>query len=169
MLLALVVSLISLIAPPAFSHAGPEEAQMLMKAVGGSQKSIGEARQQLGKTLTGYNSIMELTVKDTKDAYKNVGKDVTESEKKVGDAKVKVDEMNTESARYFTAWKESAAAGKDARQSFDTLITDLKNQSTFLGPDLNYKMFDDYVADEALVPCLTVCANGGSACDPGGP
>jgi hypothetical protein len=65
---------------------------------------------------------------------------------------------------YFTAWKESAAAisdpdlrkrseqrladararfdkiavaGKDTRQSFDSLMTDVKDQSTFLGHDLN--------------------------------
>ena len=197
----LAAGLVWLGATPAFSQAGPEQAQKLMKAVDGTVKSIGEARQQLEKTLAGYNSIMELTAKDTKDAYKNLGKDITESEKKVGDTKLKVDEMTAEAARHFTAWKDSAAAitdpglrkrseerladaqarfqkveaaGKDARQSFDALMTDLKNQSTFLGHDLNAgaitslkpdaakfntraktvfdkidgvnKMFDDYVA-----------------------
>jgi hypothetical protein len=144
---------------------------------------------------------MEQTAKDTKDAYKDLGKDISESEKKVGDARLKVEEMNAEAQRHFAAWKESAtaitdpelrkkselrladaqtryqkieAAGKDARQSFDTLMSDLKNQTTFLGSDLNAsaitalkpdaakfntraksvfqkidgvnKMFDDYVA-----------------------
>jgi hypothetical protein len=50
-------------------------------------KSIGDARQQVAKTLAGYNSIMDQTAKDTKDAYKSLGKDITESEKKVGDTK----------------------------------------------------------------------------------
>jgi purine-nucleoside phosphorylase len=88
----------------------------------------------------------------------------SDSEKKVTDGRPKVDEMNTAAEGYFTAWKESAAAisdpdlrkkseerladaktrfnniavaGKDARQSFDTLMTDVKDQSTFLGHDLN--------------------------------
>jgi hypothetical protein len=201
MALALAAGLIGLIAPPAHSQSGPDQAQKLMKAVDGTVKSIGDARQQLEKTLAGYNSIMEQTAKDPKDAYKDLGKDITESEKKVGDTKLKVDEMNAEAARHFTAWKENAAAisdpdlrkrseqrladaqarfqkveaaGKDARQSFESLMSDLKNQSTFLGHDLNAsaitslkpdaakfntraktvfakidgvnKMFDDYVA-----------------------
>ncbi len=199
--LALAAGLISLAAAPAFSQAGPEQTQKLVKTVESTVKSIGETRQQLEKTVAGYNSIMEQTAKDSKDAYKDLGKDITESEKKVGDAKLKVDEMNAEAKRHFTAWKESATAitdpelrkrseqrladaqarfqkievaGKDARQRFDALMSDLKNQSTFLGSDLNAgaisalkpdaakfntraktvfqkidgvnKMFDDYVA-----------------------
>jgi chromosome segregation ATPase len=199
--LALAAGLVALGAAPGFSQEGPEQAQKLMKSVQNTVKSIGDARQQLEKTLAGYNSIMEMTAKDTKDAYKDLGKDITESEKKVGDTKVKVDEMNVEATKHFDAWKQNAAAisdpdlrkrseqrladaqarfqkidaaGKDARSSFDSLMGDLKNQSTFLGHDLNAsaittlkpdaakfntraktvfakidgvnKMFDDYVA-----------------------
>ncbi|HEY7513664.1 MAG TPA: DUF2959 family protein [Vicinamibacteria bacterium] len=190
-----------LTASPALGQAGPEQTQKLVKTVESTVKSIGETRLQLEKTLTGYNSIMDQTAKDTKDAYSALGKDITNSEKKVGEARLKVDEMNAEAARHFTAWKENAAAitdpslrkrseerladaqarydkiavaGKDARQSFDSLMTDLKNQTTYLGTDLNAsaitslkpdaakfntrakellgkidgvnKMFDDYVA-----------------------
>ena len=105
-----------------------------------------------------------MTAKDLKSAYKDLGKDIAESEKKVADGRPKVDEMNTEADGYFAAWKASAAAisdpdlrkrseerladtqarfdkiavaGKDTRQSFDTLMTDVKDQSTFLGHDLN--------------------------------
>jgi DNA repair ATPase RecN len=86
------------------------------------------------------------------------------SEKKVVEGRPKVDEMNTEAEAYFAAWKQSAAeisnadlrkrseqrladaqarfqkiaaAGKDAQRSFDTLMKDVKDQSTFLGHDLN--------------------------------
>jgi hypothetical protein len=72
--------------------------------------------------------------------------------------------MNAEADRLFTAWKGStsaitdkalrtrseerladsqarfqkiAAAGQETRQTFETLMTDLKNQSTYLGNDLN--------------------------------
>ena len=114
--------------------------------------------------MAGYNSIMEQTAKDTKDAYNGLGKDINESEKKVAETKAKVDEMNAEADRHFAAWKDStaaitdpalrkkseerlaeskaqyqkiAAAGQDTRQTFDSLMTDLKNQSTYLGNDLN--------------------------------
>lgn len=197
----LAAGLSALAAGPALGQSGQEQTQKLVKSVDSTVKSIGDTRQQLEKTVAGYNSIMEQTAKDPKDAYKDLGKDITESEKKVGDAKLKVDEMNAEAQRHFTAWKESAAAitdpelrkkseqrladaqarfqkigaaGKDAGQSFDTLMKDLKNQATFLGSDLNAsaisalkpdaakfntraktvfqkidgvnKMFDDYVA-----------------------
>ena len=197
----LAAGLSALAAGPALGQSGQEQTQKLVKSVDSTVKSIGDTRQQLEKTVAGYNSIMEQTAKDPKDAYKDLGKDITESEKKVGDAKLKVDEMNAEAQRHFTAWKESAAAitdpelrkkseqrladaqarfqkievaGKDAGQSFDTLMKDLKNQTTFLGSDLNAsaisalkpdaakfntraktvfqkidgvnKMFDDYVA-----------------------
>jgi len=173
---ALSTGLVALGALPAFSQAGPEQTQKLLKTVESTVKSIGEARQQLEKTLAGYNSIMDLTAKDTKDAYKNLGKDITESEKKVADTKLKVDEMNAEAGRNFTAWKDSAsaitdpdlrkrseqrladsqaryekiaAAGKDARQSFDSLMTDIKNQSTFLGNDLNTSAITSLKGDAA--------------------
>jgi chromosome segregation ATPase len=197
----LAAGLGALAAGPALGQSGQEQTQKLVKSVDSTVKSIGDTRQQLEKTVAGYNSIMEQTAKDPKDAYKDLGKDITESEKKVGDARLKVDEMNSEAQRHFTAWKENAAAitdpelrkkseqrladaqarfqkieaaGKDAGQSFDTLMKDLKNQATFLGSDLNAsaisalkpdaakfntraktvfqkidgvnKMFDDYVA-----------------------
>jgi prophage DNA circulation protein len=105
-----------------------------------------------------------MTAKDLKSAYKDLNKDVADSEKKVVEGRPKVDEMNTAAEAYFAAWKASAAAisdpdlrkrseerladtqarfkniaaaGKDTRQSFDALMTDVKDQSTFLGHDLN--------------------------------
>ena len=160
----LAAGLVALAASPALSQAGPEQTQKFVKTMETTVKSIGETRMQLEKTLAGYNSIMDQTAKDTKGAYKDLGNNITTSEKKVGEARLKVDEMNAEAARNFTSWKESAAAitdhalrkrseerladaqtryekvaaaGKDARQSFDSLMTDLKNQSTYLGNDLN--------------------------------
>jgi hypothetical protein len=174
--LALAAGLIALGTAPAFGQSGPDQTEKLVKSVESTMKSIGEARQQLEKTLAGYNSIMEQTAKDTKDAYKSLGKDIAESEKKVGDSSLKVDEMNAEAARQFTAWKENAAAitdpdlkkrsearlvdaqaryakvaaaGKDARASFDALMKDLKDQTTFLGSDLNASAITSLKPDAA--------------------
>jgi chromosome segregation ATPase len=162
--LVLAAFLVALGATSAFAQAGPDQTAKLVKTVDSTVKSIDASREQLEKTVAGYNSIMDQTAKDTKDAYKGLGKDITESEKKVEQARLKVDEMNAEAERTFTSWKEStaaitdpalrkrseerltdaqarfqkiAAAGKETRQTFDTLMTDLKNQSTYLGNDLN--------------------------------
>ena len=161
---ALVAAVAALRATPAAAQAGPEQTTKFLKTVEGTVKAIGESRAQLQKTVATYNSITEMTAKDLKSAYKDLGKDIAESEKKVADGRPKVDEMNTAAEGYFAAWKASAAAisdpdlrkrseerladakarfdkiavaGKDARQSFDTLMTDIKDQSTFLGLDLN--------------------------------
>jgi uncharacterized membrane-anchored protein YhcB (DUF1043 family) len=162
--LALAVGLVTLAGTFALAQGGPEQTAKLTKTVQSTVKSIDATRQQLEKTVAGYNSIMDQTAKDTKDAYKGLGKDITESEKKVDEARLKVDEMNAEADRVFASWKESAAgitdpalrkrseerladsqarfqkiaaAGKDTRQTFDTLMKELKDQSTYLGNDLN--------------------------------
>jgi hypothetical protein len=161
---ALVAAVAALRATPVAAQAGPEQTTKFLKTVENTIKAIGESRAQLQKTLATYNSITEMTAKDLKDAYKDLNNDVTESEKKVADGRPKVDEMNTAAEGYFAAWKASAAeisdpglrkrseerlvdaqarfnkisaAGKDTRQSFDTLMTDVKDQSTYLGHDLN--------------------------------
>jgi hypothetical protein len=161
---ALVAVAAVLRATPVTAQAGPEQTAKFLKTVEGTVKAIGESRAQLQKTVATYNSITEMTAKDLKSAYKDLNKDVADSEKKVADGRPKVDEMNTEAEGYFAAWKASASAisdaglrkrseermadararfdtiavaGQDARQSFDALMKDVKDQSTFLGHDLN--------------------------------
>jgi hypothetical protein len=164
LVLALVAAAAALRATPVAAQAGPEQTAKFLKTVEGTVKAIGESRAQLQKTVATYASITEMTAKDLKSAYKDLGKDIADSEKKVADGRPKVDEMNTAAEGYFGAWKASASAitdpdlrkrseerladaqarfdkiavaGKDARQSFDTLMTDVKDQATFLGHDLN--------------------------------
>ena len=161
---ALVAASAALRATPAAAQAGPDQTAKFLKTVEGTVKAIGESRAQLQKTVATYNSITEMTATDLKGAYKDLNKDIAESEKKVVDGRPKVDEMNTAAEGYFAAWKASAeaisdpdlrkrseerladakvrfdkiaAAGKDARRSFDTLMIDIKDQSKFLGLDLN--------------------------------
>ena len=161
---ALAAAGLALPAIPAAAQGGPEQTQAFLKTVEGTVKAIGESRAQLQKTVAIYNSIIEMTAKDLKDAYKDLNKEVTECEKKVADGRPKVDEMNTTAESYFAAWKDRAAAianpdlrkrsegrladsqerfsriaaaGRATRQSFDTLMADVKDQSTYLGLDLN--------------------------------
>jgi septal ring factor EnvC (AmiA/AmiB activator) len=161
---------------PAAAQAGPELTTKFLKTVEGTVKAIGESQEQLQKTVATYNSITQMTAKDLESAYKDLNKDVADSEKKVADGRPKVDEMNTAAEGYFSAWKASVAAisdpnlrkrseerladaqdrfakiadaGKDARQSFDKLMTDVKDQSTFLGHDLNANAIESLKADAA--------------------
>lgn len=161
---ALVGAAAALRATPVAAQAGPEQTTKFLKTVEGTVKAVGESRAQLQKTVATYNSITEMTATDLKGAYKDLNKDIADSEKKVVDGRPKIDEMNTSAEAYFAAWKASAeaisdpglrkrseerladakarfdkiaVAGQDARQSFDTLMTDIKDQSKFLGLDLN--------------------------------
>jgi hypothetical protein len=164
LVLVLVAAVAALRATPAAAQAGPEQTAKFLKTIEGTVKAVGESRAQVEKAVATYNSITGMTAKDLKDAYKDLGKDVEESEKKVAEGRPKVDEMNAEAESYFAAWKASAAAisdpalrkrsedrladararfdkiaaaGKDARASYDTLMKDVKDQYTFLGHDLN--------------------------------
>ena len=110
---ALVAAVAALRATPAVAQGGPEQTAKFLKTVEATVKTIGESRAQLQKTVATYNSITEMTATDLKRAYKDLGKDVADCEKKVADGRPKVDEMNTEGASYFAAWKASAAAISD--------------------------------------------------------
>jgi septal ring factor EnvC (AmiA/AmiB activator) len=163
-LAAALAAAIALPAAPATAQAGPDQTATFLKTVENTVKAIADAREQLHKTVTTYNSITDMTAKDVKGAYKDLGKQVTDSEKKVADCRPPVDAMNNAAKGYFTAWETSAAsisdadlrkrseerlasaraqfekiasAGADARQSYDTLLKDVKDQYTFLGHDLN--------------------------------
>jgi hypothetical protein len=149
---------------PVAAQTGPDETARFVKLVESTNKAIRDAREQLQKTLDNYNSIVDMTAPDVKGAFKDLNGKTADCEKKVATIGPKVDEMNAGAGTYFAAWKDStasisdpslkqrsqerladtqarfdktAAAGKDARQSFDALMTDLKNQITFLGNDLN--------------------------------
>ena len=161
---ALVAASTLLRPAPAVAQSGPEQTQKFLKTVESTVKAIGESRMQLQKAVGTYNSIIEVTAKDLKSAYTDLGREITESEKKVAAGRPKVEEMNTAAAGYFAArnaalqaitdpdlrkrseerlnatyaqFEKISTAGKDTRQSFDTLMTDAKNQFTFLGHDLN--------------------------------
>ncbi len=149
---------------PASAQTGPEETQKFLKTVEATVKAIGESRAQLQKAVGTYNSIIEMAAPDLKTAYRDLGREISESEKKVAVGRPKVEEMNNASNAYFAArnasvqaitdpdlrkrseerlnaayeqFQKISTAGKDTRQLFDTLMTDAKNQSTFLGHDLN--------------------------------
>jgi hypothetical protein len=146
------------------AQSGPEATQKFLKTVEGAVKAIGESRTQLQKAVATYNSIVDMTAPDLKSAYATLGRDINEAEKKVIAGRPKIEEMNNAANTYFSArnasvqaitdpdlhkrseerlnaayaqFQKISEAGKDTRQVFDTLMTDAKNQSVFLGHDLN--------------------------------
>lgn len=173
---ALATMAVALCSLPAAAQTGPEETQKFLKTVDATVKSIGESRLQLQKAVATYNSIIEMTAPDLKAAYKELGKDITDSEKKVAAGRPKVEEMNNAANAYFAArnaalqaitdpdlrarseerlnityaqFEKISAAGRDTRLLFDTLMTDAKNQSTFLGHDLNASAITSLKPDAA--------------------
>jgi len=161
---AIAAAALTLRANPAVAQTGPEATQKFLKTVDGAVKAIGESRTQLQKAVATYNSIIDMTAPDLKAAYQNLGRDITDAEKKVIAGRPKIEEMNNAANTYFAArnasvqaitdpdlhkrseerlnasyeqFQKISAAGKDTRQVFDTLMTDAKNQSAFLGHDLN--------------------------------
>ncbi len=88
---ALVAAMAALPATPAAAQTGPEQTQRFLKTVESTVKAIGESRTQLQKVVATYNSITEMTAKDLKSAYRDLARDITDSEKKVADGHLKVD------------------------------------------------------------------------------
>lgn len=149
---------------PLAGQAGPEQTDRFVKAVDRTMRGMSESQQQLQKALTTYNAIIEQTAKDTRDAYKDLGKDVEHGEKRVAEFRRNVEEMDAEANRLFTSWKASLAAitdrglrrraaarlaetrgryrsvieaGQATRGDLAAFMTPLKNQVAYLGHDLN--------------------------------
>jgi len=163
---AVVLAALALVLRATSSEAqtGPEATQKFLKTVEGTVKAISDSRTQLQKAVATYNSIIDMTAPDLKAAYAALGRDINDAEKKVIAGRPKIEEMNNAANTYFSArnasvqaitdpdlhkrseerlnasyeqFQKISAAGKDTRQVFDTLMTDAKNQSVFLGHDLN--------------------------------
>ena len=143
---------------------GVKQIQQLIKSANSGVQAITEAKLQVQKTMTAYNAVLAPDVKDRRDAYKKLQKEMETSEKKRAAVVTKSNEMNTEAAKLFKSWEGSTAAISDpdlrqrsaqrlttAKQRFDEIRTagqsaatlyapfmkSLQDQVTFLGHDLN--------------------------------
>src|SRR5262245_37917220 len=143
---------------------GVKQAEALVKKGEETVKSIHDGRLQLEKTLTTYNSIIEGKALDTKSSYKDLEKAVKECGSKAQDVTKQKELMEVEAEKLYTSWAASlaainnpdlrkrskerlaqtkermakvAGAGQSARGLYDSFLTDLKDQITYLGHDLN--------------------------------
>ena len=127
-------------------------------------KQTTSARQEIGKTLDSYNALFGDNVTDLLSAYKDVEKGIERCDKQKVEVQKSIDTMSAEADTYFAGWTGSLeniqsqdlrkrsedrmketrgrfdgilAAARDAQKSYDPLISNLKDQWTYLGHDLN--------------------------------
>jgi len=151
---ALVAALAALTVTPAAAQTGPEQTQRFLKTVESAVKAIGESRTQLQKVVATYNSITEMTAKDLKSAFKDLARDITDSEKKVADGHLKVDEMKTAAAGYFAARNAALQAISDPHPNASAIASlkpeaakfNARAAAVFAKVDGVTRMFDDYIA-----------------------
>jgi Protein of unknown function (DUF2959) len=144
--------------------AGVKQIQQLIKKANSVVESITDAKLQLQKTMDAYNAVLAPDVKDRRDAYKKLQKEMATAEKKRTAVSTRSSEMNTVADQLFKSWEASTAAISDpdlrrrseqrlttAKQRFDEIrnagqsgsefytrfMTSLQDQVTFLGHDLN--------------------------------
>ena len=143
---------------------GVQQIRQLIKKANDGVASITEAKQQLQKTMTAYNAVLAPDVKDRRDAYKTLQKEMSNADKKRGEVSSKAAQMNEEADKLFKSWQASSAAiqSPDLRQRSDErlkrtqerfgeirqtartasdlytpFMKALQDQVTFLGHDLN--------------------------------
>jgi hypothetical protein len=143
---------------------GVKQIQQLIKKATSEVESINDAKLQLQKTMDTYNSVLAPDVKDRRDAYKQLQKEIGSAEKKRADVSTKTAEMNTEADKLFKSWQGSSAAiqnpelrqrseerlkktqdrfaeirqnGQEASNLYTPFMKALQDQVTYLGHDLN--------------------------------
>jgi len=143
---------------------GVKQIQQLIKKASAQVESINDTKLQLQKTMDAYNAVLSPDVKDRKDAYKQLQKEIANADKKRADVSAKAGEMNTEADKLFKSWQGSAAAisnpdlrqrsderlkktqdrfsqirqtGQEASSLYTPFMKSLQDQVTFLGHDLN--------------------------------
>ena len=143
---------------------GVKQTQELIKKAKSGVESITDAKLQLQKTMVAYNAVLAPDVKDRRDAYKKLQKEMATSEKKRVAVSTRAGEMNTEADKLFKSWEASTAAisnpdlrqrseqrlttakqrfgeiqttGQSASALYAPFMNSLQDQVTFLGHDLN--------------------------------
>ena len=143
---------------------GVKQIEQLIKRAKSQVEAISDAKQQLQKTMTAYNAVLAPDVKDRRDAYKSLQKEMATSEKKRAEVSTRSMELNAEADKLFKSWEASTAAiqstelrdrsqkrlkrtqdrfvdlrktGQNAADMYSPIMKTLQDQVTYLGHDLN--------------------------------
>jgi len=153
---------------------GVKQIEQLIKRAKSQVETIGEAKQQLQKTMAAYNMVLAPDVKDRRDAYKTLQKEMATSEKKRAEVATRSMEMNVEADKLFKSWEGTAAAiqspelrqksqqrlkrtqdrfadlrqtGQKIADMYSPMMKTLQDQVTYLGHDLNAGAANSLKAD----------------------
>jgi len=143
---------------------GVKQIQQLIKKAKSEVESIDEAKQQLQKTMSAYNAVLAPDVKDRRDAYKQLQKEMAAIEKRRAEVTARRTEMDAEADKLFKSWQGSTVAiqspdlrkrsedrlkktqdrfaeirqsGQNASSLYEPFMKTMQDQVTFLGHDLN--------------------------------
>jgi hypothetical protein len=143
---------------------GVKQVEQLIKKANAGVESITDTKVQLQKTMDAYNAVLAPDVKNRRDAYEKLQKEVTESEKKRAVVSTRNGELNVEAGKLFKDWEGSTAAiqdpalrqrsqdrlaqakkryseiqanGQGAATLYTPFMKALQDQVTYLGHDLN--------------------------------
>ena len=143
---------------------GVKQVERLVKASNKTVKAIDETKVQLMKTMDVYNALMADGAQDRKKLYKNLQKEMENTEKRRAKIQEEAAKMNAEADTLFKEWGNSAAAienpdlrkksedrlaatkssyaeigtvGQKAGDLYGPFMKALQDQVTYLGHDLN--------------------------------
>jgi hypothetical protein len=143
---------------------GVKQVEQLIKTANAGVESINDTKLQLQKTMDAYNAVLAPDVKDRRDAYKKLQKEMATSEKKRAVVSTRNGELNVEAGKLFKNWEASTAAiqdpelrqrsqqrlaqakaryseiqanGQGAARLYTPFMKALQDQTTYLGHDLN--------------------------------
>ncbi len=161
--LAIIVVSIGVVSVSAQDE-GVKQIEQLLKKANNQIDAIKSAKQQLQKTMDAYNAVLAPDVKDRRDDYKTLQKEMATSEKRRADVTARSTEMNAEADKLFKSWEGSTAAiqspdlrqrseqrlkrtqdrfaelrqtGQQAQGIYAPMMKTLQDQVTYLGHDLN--------------------------------
>ncbi|HEY5906781.1 MAG TPA: DUF2959 family protein [Vicinamibacteria bacterium] len=143
---------------------GVKQVEALVKASGNTVQAISQTKTQLMKTMDVYNALMADVAADRKKLYKDLQKEMDNTEKRRAEITTRGGAMTIEAETLFKGWETSAAAiesaslrkkseerlrqtkaayaeigsvGQKAAQLYQPVMKTLADQVKYLGHDLN--------------------------------
>ncbi len=162
--LAVLVALALASTAGAQSDEGVKQVERLVKASGNTVKAIADTKLQLKKTMDVYNSLFAEDAKNQKKIYKNIQKEMENTNKRRAKISEESAKMTAEADALFKDWSTSAAAienpdlrkrseerleetkasyaeigtvGQKAGDLYGPFMKALQDQITYLASDLN--------------------------------
>jgi hypothetical protein len=143
--LALTACLVGLATPSA--QEGVKETEQFIKAGEKTSESVAAAKLQMQTTLTNYSELLGKSTKDMKDSYKNLLKNIKETDEKIADAGEHVAKMQETGKTYFDGRAATIKKVQDpalqaqgqerltaSQRGFDGVLTSLRQTRESLDP-----------------------------------